>query len=128
MRLSWTVFQFGCPQRDQQGGIQGLMFVSHGESNWPVSASRGRRHVGPNKRRLPAEALLNSIATPREPPTPPFGILRIHFNPSPKCRDFLNSIDRTLGKGYVEIGPGPFQRFFGAPREDSVAAVTFGPH
>jgi hypothetical protein len=53
-----------------------------------------------------------------------------------KCRDFLNP-EQSLAqqeRGYVEIGPGPFQRFFGAPREDSergrrqlaLAASCFG--
>jgi hypothetical protein len=52
-----------------------------------------------------------------DPPPPLFWILKFAFNLSPKCRDFLNP-EQSIAheeRGHVEIGPGPFYKFF-APR------------
>ena len=51
------------------------------------------------------------------PPHPLFWILKFAFKPSPKCRDFLNPGQSIAHqeRGYVEIGRGPFQRFFWRP-------------
>src|SRR5262245_54951380 len=67
----------------KHGAIQGLMLGR--PSAVENQTGEFRQVVGAVERRLPMGALLNSIADPwRPPPTPPFWILRIAFNPSPK--------------------------------------------